>query len=740
MVFLAMKLFLQYGQHDKAFQLAEYWMQQHKTMKNAIEFANLMMVHKLPEKALQLLRPYQQRGKSSASFMETYIQAQVAKGQTEAVFQTLNQMYHQNHLSFALYDEYISLLLQLNKSGDLLNFVRDIEPGSIAYWQLTPITEIALLNQEPELAEKLIDQFGDEFLSEHPLLAFELAITQKNKKNIDIWKNRIHSGEYFFTPGQQVQLALLLKKVADELCKKQLLLISKKWLGKLSANDTLAVLQAGLQLKLPKSFFQAIYDQTKVSQKNKLKQAWLLSLAATRKEDEAIQWLTINTKEMNNDQVVTTEFYQDLYYVAYDYQRYRLLLYTAETLYQTQPDKKHFDQLIETLILNGKNERVVTLLVPEYRNKQPYSTIYFSALLDLAKKNKKYRNKLSRHIQKQLKHKKKIDDEYLQLTQMLVDRHMEKLAVPYIKRPAYAGKNDWIYVYQKLLKSSNNQAQLKRFYRYLLQQSTISPSQKKNIAYQLLESNDRKQAEQLFLQLAQPAQIDDDVVKQLFYLWGPRPDKKAIQWIVAKATNAPEKEQVKWLRQLLNIKQADKVLAIFNYQLLHHQHPALEIYREALLEVGQIDLLKKQFYATLKTEKEFTELVKTARQSEQAGLTQITITYYKKLVKIKPDQIKYWRHLGMLTFNEGLRQDSLDAFKKLHSLSAGDIESHFFHAELLEEIDAGIEAQQHYHQAIKMLASTLTLNKRLEIILAQCYHRTRQHQKALLTSKSIVIV
>ena len=76
-------------------------------------------------------------------------------------------------------------------------------------------------------------------------------------------------------------------------------------------------------------------------------------------------------------------------------------------------------------------------------------------------------------------------------------------------------------------------------------------SEKRDLAFLLLDSDHKNTSEEIFLKLAKNEAPESSNVQQLLFLWGPRPKPKELKWLEDRFHSAPEIQKIAWLKILL---------------------------------------------------------------------------------------------------------------------------------------------------------------------------------------------
>lgn len=110
----------------------------------------------------------------------------------------------------------------------------------------------------------------------------------------------------------------------------------------------------------------------------------------------------------------------------------------------------------------------------------------------------------------------------------------------------------WFYAYDlQLAKSGTRQERLEALQAFAALPST-TPEMRRQIAFQMLNLGDKPHAEAVFRALSAKAGPGSDDVRQLAFLWGPRPPEEALSWLKTRAESAPEGERAAWAALLTN--------------------------------------------------------------------------------------------------------------------------------------------------------------------------------------------
>lgn len=108
----------------------------------------------------------------------------------------------------------------------------------------------------------------------------------------------------------------------------------------------------------------------------------------------------------------------------------------------------------------------------------------------------------------------------------------------------------WVSAWEETLAHTGRIAELEATLRARGAAVTTSAAEGRGLAWRLTELGDRSGAIALLRHLGEGQPPDSESVKQLVYLWGPRPLPEAVDWVRTRAVAAPPDQLASWLAHL----------------------------------------------------------------------------------------------------------------------------------------------------------------------------------------------
>lgn len=145
---------------------------------------------------------------------------------------------------------------------------------------------------------------------------------------------------------------------------------------------------------------------------------------------------------------------------------------------------------------------------------------------------------------------------------LLLELKATRAALPFVARLAALKGGAWAARQVALLQELGATDEVLALWRQKGLDSRASRGDRVDAANGLLAAGDRATALRILEDVAASDPPDSDVVKQLIYLWGPRPGPAVVQWLAARARAAGPGAQVAWLQHLQWVGGWPEVVAI----------------------------------------------------------------------------------------------------------------------------------------------------------------------------------
>jgi tetratricopeptide (TPR) repeat protein len=246
-------------------------------------------------------------------------------------------------------------------------------------------------------------------------------------------------------------------------------------------------------------------------------------------------------------------------------------------------------------------------------------------------------------------------------------------------------------LYTELLRRAGRDSDALRFEIRIASAGTFGAEYTQGVAFRALEAGDRGTAETLFRSIADRAGPDSAVMRQLLYLWGPRPRPAVLDWIEARARKADGEQRQAWLDILLRMRAGNRTAGVIGgVEGANNEDDLLRLVK-ALAQDRSNDRNKRKLQdalakaieraASLKT---LTELARIAEQIRDRGLIRKA---WQAVLKSAPKDPTAHRSLGLAAYDEGRLIDAERHLGAYLSLGDGDYEANYFFGDTLARTD-----------------------------------------------------
>ncbi|MCC6587463.1 MAG: hypothetical protein IT168_12275 [Bryobacterales bacterium] len=233
-----------------------------------------------------------------------------------------------------------------------------------------------------------------------------------------------------------------------------------------------------------------------------------------------------------------------------------------------------------------------------------------------------------------------------QVLYALVEHGGPERALPHVKKLAEQRKGDWAGVYEWVLTLLKKDRELMAWWKARAADPGLTEEQQRELAYRMLAAGEIQVAEPLFRGLASTAGANSKEVRQLRYLWGPRPNAMALGWLEQRARNASGREAEEWVTVLLESGDPARALNV----MAGWRNPRPAIYLRALQAAGRVNLLERELEQRLITERDPEEARRLARLALEQSLPVIADIGFRTILAKLPNDREALAWHGRIAF------------------------------------------------------------------------------------------
>lgn len=640
---LTVSLLMDQNKPDEALNLAKEQLNKKTDLQKLAEVASILHYRGASAHAIQLVTPYEKEALGNTQLFDLVIELYIRQGKSDDAYKMLQDLYRQNKLPPTTYGTLMDLAMEYNNTTLAAELAKKLSPASITENTAVQLLLTAKFNSHHELYNLLLAKLNTpEALEDRPYLQAIVALltrqpnaeillaewentsTKSTKQHLEIGEACVRSG-YDACTIRQIEV---LKEI-EPLTEITVNGISRLYLYSGRYNEGYEYINLVRQLN-PEA---------------KLENAWLLLAAATGKKYEIEKWLDATPKP-------SMAQLRDLYYISNDNKRTALTLLLAQAMHEQAPTPETEHLLALARLQAGHYAEVLPHFRKLKTDNRENREAYLLALSHVAKNNKAAHKELLEFVSTRLKSGKVDETEKQELVYTLINANTYEPIMPYLETYALAHGGSWAALYQEQLIRQGRTEQLRLFLTKLGEKSFVSETEKRAIAFSLLDRGYKAEAMSVFEKLAAKAPPKSDNVTTLMFMWGPRPTAQQLDWLRNRAIDSNTQEEgLAWLRLLAEHGGQHQLVSLLQDRRhwLKNQDVAV-LYVEALAETDGAQLRKEVAILTLDHNKPDV-LRRFADAARDRYETRTARTIYDKLLRAKPDDPEALLQVGIISYS-----------------------------------------------------------------------------------------
>jgi tetratricopeptide (TPR) repeat protein len=202
---------------------------------------------------------------------------------------------------------------------------------------------------------------------------------------------------------------------------------------------------------------------------------------------------------------------KEIYTIAHKNNHHRLAFASAQRLFYMRPHKQHEYYLATALLEVERVDEALSILEDLVPADAVVEGTYMKALMAADEIELLINYALTRLDSEILD-----EDSKSVFIRALVDVEANEAVLPHLRRAVKQNTVAWALVYQDVLRKLNLNAEWHNYIMIRLGQGDLSPEERRQLAFSLLELGDKKAAIATFKQLVGNASIEKQYLQQLF--------------------------------------------------------------------------------------------------------------------------------------------------------------------------------------------------------------------------------
>ncbi|MFQ5450554.1 MAG: tetratricopeptide repeat protein [Nitrospinaceae bacterium] len=327
-----------------------------------------------------------------------------------------------------------------------------------------------------------------------------------------------------------------------------------------------------------------------------------------------------------------------------------------------------------------------------------------------------------------------------ELVYALLDLKAYKSALPHLRTLANNRGGDWVAAYEESLQKLGRQRELVKFWVERVNRADLPVDSKRELAYQILETHHKSAAVAVFKKLAQTAPPESPDVKQLMYLWGPRPGPEVLKWLVSRCESSVGDARAAWLQHLILAGGARQAIDIMGKAELSSP-PGDSVFQTYLLaweELRDGPAFANAVRERVKTENDPDRLSRYAKLAVDLEQYEVARAAYQKYIKMRPKDVKVLREMGIMAFNANRRQEARVYFEQYLKRKEHDWQANYNYAESLLKEEGEARAETFYQRALDQIEKNPKPTQPMQIARANILTRLGRKREAAASYENLM--
>lgn len=276
-------------------------------------------------------------------------------------------------------------------------------------------------------------------------------------------------------------------------------------------------------------------------------------------------------------------------------------------------------------------------------------------------------------------------------------------ALDYLRSLADGNDRQWFHAYDEALRKLGTAGDRVAFLTAYARRTDIDPVFRGQLASQILDVGGKQVALELFIQEAANAGPRSKAVDQVLFLWGPRPPREGVDWLVERARTSPDSDRAAWLTRLLEANAADEALPLAAGWHQEGDTSVTEVLASSLEQLRRKEELQALMRQQVNRQLTAREAGKLAESGESLGLLDDALALYERAAASDP---KWHRAAGRAALYAGKPARALSHLTRTAAQSRADTETACFLAEASYQSKQITEALRFYEHCLTLSRQT----------------------------------
>ncbi|MBM3549002.1 MAG: hypothetical protein FJX54_18835 [Alphaproteobacteria bacterium] len=312
-------------------------------------------------------------------------------------------------------------------------------------------------------------------------------------------------------------------------------------------------------------------------------------------------------------------------------------------------------------------------------------------------------------------------------------------ALPELKRFAESYGGEWNGAYEEALTKLGRTEEVKRTLIARAGRQETNPTERREIAYRLIDLGDRSAAIVIFRDLASQARPQDPIIGELVYLWREaRQARTAADWLAGRAASSPPAERPVWARHLLDLDVPNRALTALGPESPSESEETAAVRIDALVALKRTDEVGRIVAARAENETDIARLRKLAKQGLEVDSKVALAAVYGRIARQAPGDPEAARWLGLNDYASGRTGLARRQLAQVVNTPVADHEVNSAYGEILLQAGERDAARFHFRRALEQIEAVSEQPVYLRVARAVLLNRLGEARQALSLMEALV--
>lgn len=329
-------------------------------------------------------------------------------------------------------------------------------------------------------------------------------------------------------------------------------------------------------------------------------------------------------------------------------------------------------------------------------------------------------------------------DSKMRLVEAFMANKSYKKAEPYLRELAQSKSGYWEYDYIKVLQKLGKTKELNDYWNHQAVSASMDTKKKREIAYILLNNGNKREAAQIFYQLAAKEGPTNPDISQLLDIWGKNLTDEHARWIEKRTREAAFRHKKDWLKILIYRGRSKEAIKIMRDLNLTEAKEFKKLYMDALESMQDREGLRQIIAKEIEEKSDPTNLIRLVDLASMAKSPTLQKKALKKLVHVAPTHPYVLKLKAQVAIDAKNYKKARQYLDQLFQKESPDVMSLYNYGEAIRNLQGIEKAKVYYHKTLEKLRNSKEKNVDFDVIEVKALYFLGKKAESIKKNKTIL--